>query len=107
VDIVSADTYAQGDHGPISATYENLLKLTNDTKIIAAAEIGSVMEPSQLKAYGADWVYFCVWSGEYVTGGTWNSVELLKRVYGDEYVLGLEGVKGWRDGGVKVNGTAM
>tara|TARA_R110002003_G_scaffold132_11_gene12450 strand:- start:13855 stop:14214 length:360 start_codon:yes stop_codon:yes gene_type:complete len=38
VDIVSADTYAQGDHGPISATYNNLLSLTNDTKIIAATE---------------------------------------------------------------------
>ena len=59
VDIVSADTYSQGDHGPISATYNNLLALTNDTKIIAAAEIGSVMEPAQLKAYQADWVYFC------------------------------------------------
>lgn len=65
VDIVSADTYAQGIHGPVSATYNNLLALANDTKIIAAAEIGSLMEPAQLKAYGADWVYLCVWSGEY------------------------------------------
>ncbi|KAJ4363046.1 hypothetical protein N0V83_010164 [Neocucurbitaria cava] len=98
VDIVSADTYTQGDHGPISATYNNLLSLTNDTKMIAAAEIGSVMEPSQLQAYQADWVYFCVWSGDYISGGSWNDLDLLKRVYGDEYVLTLDEVQGWRNG---------
>ncbi|RAR14883.1 glycoside hydrolase family 26 protein [Stemphylium lycopersici] len=84
VDIVSADTYAQGDHGPQSATYNSLLKLTNDTKIIAATEVGSVMEPAQLQAYQADWVYFCVWGGEYISGGEWNSLDLLKEVYADE-----------------------
>ncbi|CAO2652836.1 Nn.00g022470.m01.CDS01 [Neocucurbitaria sp. VM-36] len=98
VDIVSADTYTEGDHGPISATYNNLLALTNDTKIIAATEIGSVMEPSQLQAYQADWVYFCVWSGDYVSGGSWNSLDLLKRVYSDEYVLTLDEIQGWKNG---------
>ncbi|KAF2105632.1 mannan endo-1,4-beta-mannosidase-like protein [Lophiotrema nucula] len=96
VDIVSADTYSQGDHGPISATYNNLLALTNDTKIIAAAEIGSVMEPAQLQAYQADWVYFCVWTGEYIYGGTWNSVDLLKSVYSSDYVLTLDEIQGWK-----------
>jgi mannan endo-1,4-beta-mannosidase len=99
VDIVSADTYAQGDHGPISATYNNLLALTNDTKIIAATEIGSVMDPELLKAYQADWVYFCVWSGEFISGGTWNSLNLLKKVYNDEYVLTLDGIQGWKETG--------
>lgn len=96
MDIVSADTYTQGDHGPISATYNNLLALTDDRKIIAATEIGSVMEPDALKAYQADWVYFCVWSGDYVSGGSWNSLDLLKRVYSDEYVLTLDEVQGWK-----------
>jgi mannan endo-1,4-beta-mannosidase len=99
VDIVSADTYAEGDHGPISATYNNLLTLTNDTKIIAATEIGSVMDPELLKAYQADWVYFCVWSGDYISGGTWNSLDLLKRVYNDEYVLTLDEIQGWKETG--------
>jgi mannan endo-1,4-beta-mannosidase len=96
VDIVSADTYAQGDHGPISATYNNLLTLTEDTKIIAAAEIGSVMEPSLLKAYQADWAWFVVWSGDYISAGLWNSLDLLKRVYNDAYVLTLDEIQGWR-----------
>ncbi|KAF2786855.1 glycoside hydrolase family 26 protein [Melanomma pulvis-pyrius CBS 109.77] len=96
VDIVSADTYSQGDHGPISATYNSLLALTNDTKIIAAAEIGSVMDPALLQAYQADWVYFCVWSGDFISGGSWNSLDLLKSVYSSDYVLTLDEIKGWK-----------
>lgn len=81
---------------PISATYNNLLTLTGDTKIIAAAEIGSVMDPAQLKAYQADWSWFVVWTGEYISGGVWNSLELLKSVYNDAYVLTLDEIQGWR-----------
>lgn len=81
---------------PISATYNNLLTLTGDTKIIAAAEIGSVMEPSLLKAYQADWAWFVVWSGDYISAGVWNSLDLLKRVYNDAYVLTLDEIQGWR-----------
>lgn len=99
VDIVSADTYAEGDHGPISATYNELLKLTNDTKIIAATEVGSIMEPSQLKAYQADWAWFVVWGGEYISGGKWNSKELIERIYADEYVLNLDEIQGWKGAG--------
>ena len=54
------------------------------------------MDPAQLQAYRADWVYFCVWSGEYISGGAWNSLELLKSVYSDLYVLTLEDIQGWR-----------
>ncbi len=96
VDIVSADTYTQNDHGPISGTYNSLLTLTGDTKIIAAAEVESVMEPALLQAHRADWAWFVVWSGEYVEGGVWNSLELLKRVYNDVYVLTLDEILGWR-----------
>ena len=83
---------------PISATYNNLIALTNDTKIIAAAEIGSVMDPALLKAYRADWVYFCVWSGDFISGGQWNTLEFLKQVYNDEYVLTLDEIQGWKGG---------
>jgi mannan endo-1,4-beta-mannosidase len=59
------------------------------------------MEPAQLKAYQADWVYFCVWSGDYISGGSWNSLDLIKRVYADEYVLTLDEIQGWRTKVVK------
>ncbi|KAF2271452.1 mannan endo-1,4-beta-mannosidase-like protein [Westerdykella ornata] len=96
VDVVSADTYSLGDHGPIAATYNRLLALANDTKIIAATEVGSVMDPVQLQAYDADWVYFCVWSGDFISGGRWNSLEFLKEIYNDPYVLTLDEIQGWK-----------
>nr|AXG24385.1 endo-1,4-beta-mannanase [Westerdykella sp.] len=97
VDMVSADTYSQGDHGPISATYNNLVSLTKDTKMIAAAEVGSVMDPAQLQAYRADWVYFCTWEGDFISGGQWNSVDFLKKVFNDPYVLNLDKIQGWKN----------
>ena len=84
---------------PISATYNALLDLVNDTKIIAAAEIGSVMDPAQLRLYQADWVYFVVWSGDFISGGTWNSLDFLKSVYSSDYVLTLDEIQGWKNGG--------
>lgn len=78
----------------------------NDTKIIAAAEIGSVMDPEQLKLYQADWVYFVVWSGDFISGGTWNSLDLLKSVYSSDYVLTLDEIQGWKNGGGAVTSTS-
>ncbi|EGX50257.1 hypothetical protein AOL_s00076g222 [Orbilia oligospora ATCC 24927] len=97
IDIVSADTYTQGDHGPISATYNSLLGLVNDKKIIAATEIGSIMDPVQLQLYQADWVYFCIWSGDFISGGQWNSLDLLKSVFNHDYVLNLDRIQGWKN----------
>lgn len=91
---------------PISATYNSLLSLVNDTKIIAAAEIGSVMDPAQLKLYQADWVYFVVWSGDFISGGTWNTLDFLKSVYSSDYVLTLDEIQGWKSGGSPVTSTS-
>lgn len=54
------------------------------------------MEPAQLQAYQADWVYFCVWVGDYISGGKWNSKDLVERIYADSYVLTLDEVQGWK-----------
>ncbi|RVD83416.1 uncharacterized protein DFL_007802 [Arthrobotrys flagrans] len=97
IDIVSADVYTQGDHGPISATYNSLLDLVDDKKIIAASEIGSIMDPVQLQLYQADWVYFCVWSGDFISGGQWNSLDFIKSVYNHDYVLNLDEIQGWKN----------
>lgn len=54
------------------------------------------MEPDQLQAYQADWVYFAIWSGDYISGGSWNSLDLLKRIYASDYVLTLDEIQGWK-----------
>lgn len=57
------------------------------------------MEPEQLKLYQADWVYFVVWSGDFISGGTWNTLDFLKSVYLSDYVLTLDEIQGWKNGG--------
>jgi mannan endo-1,4-beta-mannosidase len=54
------------------------------------------MDPSLLTAYQADWVYFCVWSGDFISGGVWNSLDFLKSVYNSAYVLTLDEIQGWK-----------
>ncbi|EFQ25959.1 glycosyl hydrolase family 26 [Colletotrichum graminicola] len=95
VDIVSTDVYAQG-HGPMTSQYNDLLALVKDKKLVAAAEVGSAPFPDLLQAYGADWLYFCVWSDTYINNPEWNSVEDLKKIYDSEYVLTLDEIQGWR-----------
>jgi mannan endo-1,4-beta-mannosidase len=56
------------------------------------------MDPTQLQAYQADWVYFCVWSDEFISGGVWNNLGFLKSVYESEYVLTLDEIQGWKAG---------
>ncbi|KAK0614909.1 family 26 glycosyl hydrolase [Bombardia bombarda] len=95
VDIVSTDVYAQGN-GPMSAQYDQLVQLGSDTKMIAAAEVGAAPLPSLLQAYGAHWLYFCVWSDTFINNAEWNSLDTLREIYGSEYVLTLDEVQDWR-----------
>ncbi|KAK3690457.1 glycosyl hydrolase family 26-domain-containing protein [Podospora appendiculata] len=94
VDVVSADVYAQGN-GPMSAQYEQLIKLGGDKKMIAAAEVGAAPLPDLLQAYEAHWLYFCVWSDGFIENAEWNSLEVLRQVYNHEYVLTLDEVQDW------------
>lgn len=64
------------------------------------------MDPEQLKLYQADWVYFVVWSGDFISGGTWNTLDFLKSVYSSEYVLTLDEIQGWKNGGGAVTSTS-
>lgn len=64
------------------------------------------MDPEQLKLYQADWVYFVVWSGDFISGGTWNTLDFLKSVYSSDYVLTLDEIQGWKSGGGAVTSTS-
>ena len=79
VDIVSTDVYAQGN-GPMSVQYNELVKLGQDKKMVAAAEVGAAPKPDLLVAYEAHWLWFCVWGDGYADNKEWNSLEVLKEV---------------------------
>lgn len=64
----------------MSAQYNSLIDLGKDTKLIAAAEVGSVPLPALLKAYHADWVWFCTWGDSFINNEDYNPAEVLKEV---------------------------
>jgi hypothetical protein len=43
-------------------------------------------------------VYFVVWAGGFISGGIWNSLDLLKFVNSSVYVSMLDEIQGWEDG---------
>jgi mannan endo-1,4-beta-mannosidase len=90
VDMVSADSYpTAGDHGPVALTYDKELSLTGDTKVAALSEVGTIPDPDLLRAYQADWSYFVAWAGSEQDTAS-NSLDFLKRVYADPYVITLD-----------------
>ncbi|WP_228078893.1 glycosyl hydrolase [Streptomyces profundus] len=100
VDIVSADSYPPpGDHGPLSATYDQLVELGQDRKLVALTECGPIPDPDLLTAYRADWSWFVTWSGEFLTDGNWNSREHLEHVYSHPDVITLDEVGDFKNHG--------
>lgn len=93
VDIVSVDSYPQpGDHHPISRSYENLVELVGDSKLVALTENGSIPDPDLLEKYEANWSWFCTWTGEFIDDGKHNSEDYIKYVLNHERVITLDEV---------------
>lgn len=91
VDIASIDYYGpKGDYHPVSGKYDNLVRLTNGKKLIALTENGSIPDPELLQAYGADWLLFTTWSGDFIRDGQQNSLEHIRKVFNDDYVITLD-----------------
>ncbi|TDC77835.1 glycosyl hydrolase, partial [Streptomyces hainanensis] len=100
VDIVSADSYPPaGDHGPVSGTYERLVDLVDDAKIVAMTENSGIPDPDLLAAYEADWSWFVTWSGDFIRDGVTNSREHLRHVYDHERVITLDELGDFREQG--------
>ncbi|KAH7311601.1 GH26 endo-beta-1,4-mannanase [Stachybotrys elegans] len=94
VDIVSADSYTQGN-GPLSGLYNQLVDLGSDRKIVAATEVGAAPRPELLELYQAHWSWFVVWTEPYINDPVWNSPEILQEIYDSEYTLTLDEIQGW------------
>ncbi|KAH0612372.1 uncharacterized protein H6S33_010424 [Morchella sextelata] len=107
VDVLSYDSYPStpGDHGPLSATYNALLSLGNDKKLIATTEVGTIPDPELLDLYDADWSWFVTWNS-FVEDATANSLDFLNRIYYSDYVLTLDEILGWRGTSASSSTTA-
>ncbi|UCM91390.1 glycosyl hydrolase [Streptomyces marincola] len=100
VDIVSADSYPPaGDHGPVSGTYDRLVELGQDAKLVALTEVGSIPDPDLLEAYRADWAWFVTWSGDFLTDGVSNPRAHLEHVYHHPRVVTLDELGDFKEHG--------
>ena len=91
VDMVSFDFYpTKGTHPTFLANYQQLQQLVGTSKPIALSEVGSIPDIDQMFAEGANWAWFGVWNGGFITDGVYNSVPFLQTVYNHARVLTLD-----------------
>lgn len=85
----------------MSATYNALLALGGDKKLIATSEVGTIPDPELIELYGSNWSWFVTWNS-FVEDATANSRAFLDRIYHSAYVLTLDEIVGWKGTGGSV-----
>ncbi|WP_156077590.1 glycosyl hydrolase, partial [Saccharothrix sp. NRRL B-16314] len=99
VDVVSADVYLpQGDHSAANGTYDRLVQLGGDKKLVALGEVGSIPDPDLVRAYEARWSWFVTWGG-FVQDGAINPRDFVQRVYNHTNVITLDELPDFKDPG--------
>lgn len=88
VDVVSADSYPGAfNYTPQSGTFDRLVQLSSNRKLIAMTENGAIPDPDLLQIYDATWSWFCTWNNFPRTD---SSVAHLQKVYSHPFVLTLD-----------------
>ncbi len=88
VDVVSADSYPGNfNYTPQSGTFDRLVQVSSNRRLIAMTENGAIPDPDLLQIYDAPWSWFCTWNNFPQTG---NSVAHLQKVYSHPFVLTLD-----------------
>ena len=91
-DIVTTDIYAStGDHSSQGSSYSTLESLCGGERVIALAEVGEIPDPEQQKSDGVPWAYWMTWSGDYISGNSYNTIDFLDTVYNDALIVTLDG----------------
>jgi hypothetical protein len=86
IDFGGADTYVKaGDYEPLTSLFHQTEAAFPDM-MVALHECGSIPDPDQLRSTGSKWLFFNVWSGEYVNAPN-NPASHLKAVYTNDYVI--------------------
>lgn len=88
VDAVSADSYPGAfNYTPQSGTFDRLVGLSSNRKLVAMTENGAIPDPDLLQIYDASWSWFCTWNNFPRTD---NTVAHLQKVFSDPFVLTLD-----------------
>lgn len=89
-DIVTADYYPPAhQHSSMKKELDSLKNVTPN-KPYAIGEIGVIPDIAAVKAENADWLWFMMWSGVFVLGEEYNTVEAYKTQYQADYAITLD-----------------
>lgn len=97
VDILGVDVYLNpGDYGTSSTLFDKLRTMFNGKKMLTMSENGSIPNPDKMYEYGAYWLYFCTWTGNYILNNQNNSTEHLNTIFKHEKITTLDELpKNW------------
>lgn len=89
-DIVTADYYPpEHTHSGMKEQYEKLTEVTTG-KPFAIGEIGTIPDAEQMQKEGVDWLWFMIWSGEFVLSEKFSANEVFRAQYNHDYAITLD-----------------
>jgi Glycosyl hydrolase family 26 len=87
IDLGGADDYVTaGDYEPLTNLFNQTVS-TFPNMMVALHECGSIPDPDQLKSSSTKWLFFNVWSGNFITTQQYNPTSHLQAVYSSDYVI--------------------
>lgn len=91
VDIISYDSYPQaGDTGTVESEYLKTKILGHGQKLVAMSENSTIPDPNKLNESDVNWIWFMTWRDNFLTDGKYNSLEYIRMVYNNPYVITLD-----------------
>lgn len=90
-DVISRDMYPPAhEHTDQKKAYDELVTITQEEKITAIAEIGTIPSVPELAKTKVPWAWFMTWCTEHVTSEKYTDKEELKRAYQHDYAITLD-----------------
>lgn len=91
VDIISRDMYPPAHcHTSRREEYDELVKITDQKKIVLIGEIGCLPSLNAIVEEGAGWASYMTWSHGFCLGEEFNSYEVLRETYSSPYAVTKE-----------------
>jgi beta-mannanase len=89
-DIVSADYYPTAHQHTSMKTQLDSLKEVTPNKPYAIGEIGTVPDIAAVEAEETDWLWFMMWSKDFVLADTYNTAEEFRKQFNAKYAITLD-----------------
>lgn len=91
VDIISRDMYPpEHSHTSRADMYHDLIKITNEPKIVLIGETGTLPSIDDIVNEGIGWASYMAWSGEFVTSERYTDKETLRSIYNSPFAITLD-----------------